>query len=50
MTARQLAKLETIIGKLEALQAEVQNARMGGLLAEAKSKLIKANSEAYYAK
>lgn len=49
MTARQKAKLQTIIGKLEALQSEVSSMRLGGLLAEAKSRLIKADAEAYYA-
>jgi hypothetical protein len=50
MNLRQLEKLGTIVSKLEALQAEVTDQRLGGLLAEAKSKLIKAHTEAYYAK
>ena len=50
MTTKQIAKLETIINRLEALQAEVKNMRLSGLLAEAKAKLIKADVEAYYAK
>lgn len=40
MTARQIKKLETIIGKLEALQQEV--ADRAGYLSEAKSKLLRA--------
>ena len=43
MTSKQLSKLETIIGKLEALQADTGgNGRLSDLLAEAKSKLIAA--------
>ena len=46
MTAAQIKKLETIIGKLESLQCGVKSHRLSGLLGEAKSILIKADLEA----
>lgn len=48
MTARQRARLETIIVKLEQLEGEVRNRRLGDLIGEAKRTLIKADVESFH--
>lgn len=50
MTAAQRKKLDTIIGKLEALEAETANAEIRGRLTDAKRELIRASQDALLGK
>lgn len=52
MTAAQLSKLQTIIAKIEALQAQIRpdDYRTQGSLEQAKSVLLKAETNAYHSK